>query len=360
MTTRNQSHNAQKAELILSDGTRFVGRSFGAPRNVSGEVVFSTGMVGYPEAFTDPSFQGQIVCMTYPMIGNYGVAAGTFESAHGPHIQALIVQEYSSSYAHASAQESLGDWLTRYSIPAIQGIDTRALTKKLREHGVMLGQIVIGDSRPLSYVEDPNTRNLVAEVSVSEPVIYNEHAKKTIIAVDTGTKQSILDELIARDVRVKRVPWNYNYLNEEWDGLFLSNGPGDPAQCVETIRYLKEALKVSKPIFGICLGSQIMGLASGARTYKLRYGHRSQNQPCVDVTTGKCYLTTQNHGFAVDAKTLKKEWKVWFANANDGSVEGIRHARMPHSSVQFHPESMPGPEDTKFLFDQFIDLVKRS
>ncbi|MCW1930676.1 MAG: glutamine-hydrolyzing carbamoyl-phosphate synthase small subunit [Candidatus Kerfeldbacteria bacterium] len=348
------------AHLILSDGTRFSGRSFGAQHGTSGEVVFATGMVGYPEAFTDPSFQGQIVCMTYPMLGNYGVAASTFESEHGPHIQALIVQEYSEHYSHATAKESLGAWLTRHGIPAIEGVDTRALTHKLREHGVMLGQVVIDAERPLSYIEDPNARNLVAEVSVAEPRIYNPKSKKTVIAIDTGMKQSILTELVERGVRVKRVPWNYNYLNEEWDGIFLTNGPGDPKMCVETIRYLKEAMKRKKPIFGICLGSQIMGLASGAKTYKLRYGHRSQNQPCVDVKTGKCYLTTQNHGFAVDKKTLKKEWNVWFENANDGSVEGIHHKHLPFMSVQFHPESTPGPEDTRFLFDHFIDLVKRS
>lgn len=347
------------AQLILSDGSHFSGVSFGAPKSTTGEVVFATGMVGYPEAFTDPSFQGQIVTMTYPMIGNYGVGVGTFESLVGPHIQGLIVQEYSEHYSHYTAQESLGEWLTRAGIPAISGIDTRALTKKLREHGVMLGQIVIGRDRPVQYIEDPNTRNLVAEVSIAEPRIYGK-GKKTVIAVDTGMKQSIVDELAKRGVTVKRVPWNYDYMNESWDGLFFSNGPGDPQMAKETIEHLKKALKLGKPIFGICLGSQLMALAAGAKTYKLRYGHRSQNQPCIDVTTGKCYLTTQNHGFAVDQQSLKKDWDVWFENANDHSVEGIRHKTQPYFSVQFHPEAMPGPEDTTFLFDEFIDLVKRS
>lgn len=348
------------ARLILSDGSIFHGTSFGARKSTTGEVVFATGMVGYPEAFTDPSFQGQIVCMTFPMIGNYGVASGTFESEHGPHIQALIVQEYSALYSHASAQESLGAWLERYDVPAIQGIDTRAVTKKLRDHGVMLGQIVIGQDAPVTHLEDPNTRHLVAEVSIPEPRIYNPQSTHTIIAVDTGMKQSILHELVSRDVCVKRVPWNYDYTHESWDGVFLSNGPGDPQMCSETIRILQQAFTRKKPIFGICLGSQIMGLAAGARTYKLPYGHRSHNQPCRDVTTGKCYLTTQNHGFAIDQATLPKGWDLWFENINDGSVEGVRHRSLPFFSVQFHPESMPGPEDTRFLFDQFIDAVKHA
>lgn len=356
-----------RASLHLEDGTVFEGRSFGAPVSSQGEVVFNTGMVGYPEAFTDPSYRGQVLTMTYPMVGSYGVPAGPFESGE-VQISGLLVQQYVDEHSHAEAVQSLGEWLAEAGVPAITGIDTRALTKKLREKGVMLGQIVIEGEQPVpkGELQDPNARNLSAEVSVNQPIILGEDPnpavnakKKTIIAVDCGMKESIVDHLVARDVIVKRVPWDYNFLNEKWDGLFLSNGPGDPTMVKETIAHVREALKTNKPIFGICLGSQIMALASGAKTYKLKYGHRSQNQPCIDLETQRCYLTTQNHGFAVDETTLKKDWKVWYRNANDNCVEGIKHKKKPHFSVQYHPEATPGPEDSTFLFDTFIDLVKK-
>jgi carbamoyl-phosphate synthase small subunit len=345
------------AKLILADGTEFVGRSFGAPVSTSGEVVFNTSMVGYPEAFTDPSYHGQVLVMTYPIVGNYGVPAGPFES-DGIKIEALIVQYYSEEYSHADATQSLGDWLTSEGIPAIAGIDTRAVTKKLREHGVMLGQIVVGNDAPQKTIADPNARNLVAEVSIAKPKVYGK-GKKTVLAVDCGMKENILRNLVSRGLRVKRVPWDYDFTAEDWDGLFISNGPGDPVMADATIRYTREALKLNKPIFGICLGSQILGLAAGAKTYKLKYGHRSQNQPCVDLESGRSYLTTQNHGFAVRETTLPKDWEVWFRNANDDSVEGIRHRTKPYISVQFHPEHHPGPQDCEYLFDLFADLINR-
>lgn len=343
------------AQLILEDGTTYSGYSFGALAGTTGEVVFATGMVGYPEALTDPSFKGQILNLTYPLVGNYGVPEGPFES-NTIQVQGLIVQDYSEEYSHSEAVQSLGEWLAKHDIPAIYGIDTRAVTKKLREHGVMLGQIVIGGEKPKRKIEDPNERNLAAEVSVTEPQEYGS-GDKTIIAVDCGMKESILDNLIARGVKVKRVPWDYDYTNEEWDGLFISNGPGDPKKAKATIKYMKKALETKKPIFGICLGSQIMALAAGAKTYKMKYGHRSQNQPCVSEEDGRCYLTTQNHGFAVKEDSIPTGWKLSWKNANDNTVEGIAHTRKPHFSVQFHPESTPGPEDTTFLFDTFIDLV---
>ncbi|MFC1597997.1 glutamine-hydrolyzing carbamoyl-phosphate synthase small subunit [Patescibacteria group bacterium] len=348
------------AKLILSDGTTFEGYSFGAKKSLTGEVVFNTGMVGYPEGFTDPSYQGQILTMTYPIIGNYGVPKGPFESK-GIKISGLIVQYYSEEYSHAEAVQSLGEWLQKDGIPAICDIDTRAVTKKLREHGVMLGQIVIGDDEPVATkdIEDPNERNLVAEVSIKRTKTVGK-GTKTVIAVDCGMKENIIRNLVDRGVNVKRVPWNYNYTKEKWDGLFISNGPGDPMMAEATIEYLRQALETNKPIFGICLGSQILGLAAGANTYKLKYGHRAQNQPCIDLDTGRCYLTTQNHGFAVRDKTVPRGWRVWFKNANDDSVEGISHNKKPHFSVQFHPEAFPGPEDTNYLFDKFIDLVKKS
>ena len=346
------------ARIILSDGTTFEGFSFGTAGSTTGEVVFATGMVGYPEAFTDPSFKGQILVMTYPMVGNYGVPKGPFESKH-IQIQGLIVQDYSFDYSHADATRSLDEWLKEEKVPGIYGIDTRALTNKLREHGVMLGQIVIEGKQPVKEIEDPNERNLVAEVSIKRASTTGK-GKKKIVLVDCGMKENILRCLVKRGVEVKRVPWNYDYNNEEWDGLFISNGPGDPMMAKETIEHLRVAMEGKKPIFGICLGSQLMGLAAGAKTYKLKYGHRSQNQPCIEVGTERCYLTTQNHGFAVRESTIPSGWKLWFKNANDGSVEGIKHSKMPFWSVQFHPEATPGPEDTEFLFDRYIDLVKKS
>lgn len=347
----------KKASLILTDGTIYSGYSFGAPKSTSGEVVFATGMVGYPEAMTDPSFKGQILTMTYPMIGNYGVADGTFESDR-IQVEGLIIQDYSFHYSHSTAVKSLHEWLLENGVPGIYGIDTRSVTKKLREKGVMLGQIVFENETPLKKIVDPNTKNLVAEVSIKEPQIKGD-GEKTIIAVDCGMKEHIMTSLVARGVTVKRVPWDYDYTNEEWDGLFLSNGPGDPKMAVATIEHLKKALQGKKPVFGICLGSQLMALAAGAKTYKLKYGHRSQNQPCIEVGTERCYLTTQNHGFAVEEKSIPADWKVWFQNANDGSIEGIQHLKKPFFSVQFHPEATPGPEDTDFLFDYFIDMVKK-
>ncbi|MFH1536823.1 MAG: glutamine-hydrolyzing carbamoyl-phosphate synthase small subunit [Patescibacteria group bacterium] len=337
-----------KAQLILQDGSRFNGFSFGYNGSTNGEVVFNTGMVGYPESLTDPSYWGQVLIYTYPLIGNYGVPINRkyFES-NGIKIRGLIVSNYIDEYSHYQAKQSLGEWLKKEKIPAIFGIDTRALTKKLREKGVMLGSINDCD------FEDPNIRNLASEVSIKKPELYGS-GKKKIILVDCGMKNSILKNLLKRNIRVKKVPWDYNYLNEEYDGIFLSNGPGDPEKCEQTIKYIKEAYKNNKPIFGICLGCQIMGLAAGARTYKLKYGHRSQNQPCIERDTKRCYLTSQNHGFAIKENSLSKNWETWFINANDNTIEGIRHRSKPFFAVQFHPEATPGPVDTEFIFDEFI------
>ncbi len=351
------------ATLFLQDGHRFTGQGFGSQKNTDGEVVFATGMVGYPESFTDPSFEGQIFVATFPLMGNYGVPEHPFES-DAVHIRAVVCQQYTEDYSHPHAKQSLSDWLADNDIPGISGIDTRALTQHLRETGNQVGVIVFGNNpkKPdFKKIVDPNTLNLVDVVSPKEVQEYNmQNAETKILLVDCGMKNNILQEFLKRDVGVKRVPWNYDYRAElkDFDGLFVSNGPGDPATLTETVGYLRDAMKTGLPIFGICLGSQLMGLASGAKTYKLKYGHRSQNQPCIDTTTGRCYLTTQNHGFAVDEKTLKKDWNVWFYNANDGSVEGIYHKTKPFISVQFHPESTPGPEDTTFLFDEFLKRIR--
>ncbi|MCF7861360.1 glutamine-hydrolyzing carbamoyl-phosphate synthase small subunit [Candidatus Woesearchaeota archaeon] len=351
------------AKLILSDGSIFRGFSFGSQTSKSGEVVFNTGMVGYPESLTDPSYRGQILVFTYPLIGNYGVPSRdhkidgiqTYFESDKIHVNGLIVSDYSGDYSHWNASSNLGQWLKEHNIPAIYGIDTRELTKNLREHGVMLGKIVI--DKDIEIV-DPNTKDLVGEVSIKEPVTYNNTGKKTIIMLDCGVKNNIIREFIKRNIRVIRVPYDSNFFEFDYDGIFISNGPGDPKSCKTTIENLKKALLQDKPIFGICLGNQLLALASGADTYKLKYGHRSQNQPCIEVGTKRCYITSQNHGFAVDNKTLQKGWSQWFINANDGTNEGIIHESGKYFSVQFHPEATPGPKDTDYLFDRFVAKLK--
>jgi len=346
-----------QAQLILQDGTIFSGQSFGYEGEpIDGEVVFNTGMMGYPESLTDPSYRGQILVYTYPLIGNYGVPAGELESK-GIQASGVIVSHYEAHYSHWQATQSLGDWLIAEKIPAITGIDTRALTKCLRTNGVMLGRIVIGNKiKPtVKNLIDPNTRNLVAEVSCTKPMWYGS-GKKTVIVVDCGVKLSIIRALVSRGVKVQRVPWDYDFLPDlqTADGVLVSNGPGNPEMCVATIQHVQQAMKFSKPMFGICLGSQIQGLAAGAKTYKLKFGHRAQNQPCVLEGTQHCVLTSQNHGFAVVEKSLPNDWQVLYRNANDQSIEGIKHRTKPWWSVQFHPEANPGPEDSAVEFDQFV------
>ena len=345
-------------KLYLKDGTAFEGKSFGAQKNASGEVVFNTGMTGYVESLTDPSYAGQIVVLTYPLIGNYGVPDKKFFESERIQVAGLVVAEYSEEYSHHAAKQSLAQWLKASGVPAITGIDTRALTKKLREHGVMLGALGDNPAKGGARFTDPNEENLVARVSPKKKQTYGSGPIK-IIAVDCGMKENIVRSLTRRDVTLIRVPWDYDFTAEEYDALFLSNGPGDPTQCIPTIRHIQTAMRADKPILGICLGNQLLALAADARTYKLKYGHRSQNQPCLDVSTGRCYITSQNHGFAVDTKTLPDGWEEWFSNANDGSNEGIRHKTKPWRSVQFHPEASPGPTDTAWIFDEFIASLKK-
>ena len=358
------------ATLVLKDGTTLSGQSFGADLPSAGEVVFNTGMMGYPESFTDPSYRGQILVLTYPLVGNYGVPgeckddeglAKRFES-NDIHIKGLIVSEYSENFSHWKAKKSLGDWLKKHNIPAITGIDTRALTQKLRTHGTMLGRIDQPDQDSLDF-HDPNKDNLVAEVSIKEPKLYKRGPKK-IIAVDTGIKFNILRSLLDRDVTILRVPWDYDFIaaGEEFDGIFLSNGPGDPETLKPLHEITRKALKLEKPIFGICLGNQILATAAGAKTYKLKFGHRAQNQPCQDVDPDspnfeRCYVTSQNHGFAIKDSTLPSDWKTWLSNLNDDTCEGIRHKTLPYFSCQFHPEAAPGPLDTTHFFDSFVEML---
>jgi carbamoyl-phosphate synthase small subunit len=375
------------ASLILQDGTTFRGESFGAEIDTDGEVVFNTGMVGYPESMSDPSYRGQILTFTYPLIGNYGVPSEernewgfskNYESEN-IHVRGIIVSTESRDFSHFQAVSSLHEWMKHHKIPGISGVDTRALTKKLRETGVMLGRIVqdhreaISDQRSAISIEDPNERNLVAEVSCKEVVTYEPKLPEglsepvaTIIAYDCGIKRNILRSWLGRGVRVHRVPWNFDLRssNLRYDGVFVSNGPGDPKKADKTIEQMRWVIEQDKPTFGICLGNQLLALAIGGDTYKLKYGHRGANQPCIEWEDGKptkkCIITSQNHGFAVDAKKLPKDWSVWFTNANDGTVEGIRHTSGKFFSVQFHPEATPGPEDASYLFDEFLKVMEET
>jgi carbamoyl-phosphate synthase small subunit len=347
--------------LLLKEGQRFQGTAFGFPKSAAGEVVFNTGMVGYPEALSDPSYRGQILVLTYPLIGNYGVPADhgsgslsdSFESDK-IQISGLIVSQASLDHSHWDASKGLQEWLYEHEIPAISGIDTRAVTKCLREKGSMLGKILL-DGQDIEF-QDPNTKNLVSEVSVERPVVYSA-GKKRILLIDCGCKNNILRSLLSRNLSVVKVPWDYDFLNEKYDGIVISNGPGDPKMCSVTIAHVRRAMEKGRPILGICLGHQILALAAGADTYKLKFGHRSQNQPCTEVGTKRCYITSQNHGYAVSHERLPVDWSPWFVNANDGTNEGIRHQSKPFMSVQFHPEASPGPVDTHFLFDEFLKVL---
>ena len=352
------------SSLVLEDGSVFMGQAFGASKSIAGEVVFNTGMVGYPETLTDPSYAGEVLVLTYPLVGNYGVPSmkngvaldGLFESSK-IQIQGLIVSDHAEFFSHWNAVRSLDDWLKEFEVPALFGVDTRMLTKHLRTKGTMLGKIVSSESGYESIpFYDPNAENLVAKVSVGSPIVYSGGPSKVVI-IDCGCKETIVRSVIQRGPTVMRVPWNYDLANEDFDGLIISNGPGDPKQCGETVKIVKQVMKRGKPVFGICLGNQILALAAGADTYKLKYGHRSQNQPCREVGTERCYITSQNHGYAVRPETLGGDWKAWFINANDGTNEGIRHHSRPWMSVQFHPEAAPGPYDTGYLFDAFLDLL---
>ena len=402
--------------LILDDGSRFHGKSFGFEKPVAGEVVFNTAMTGYPESLTDPSYAGQLMTLTYPLVGNYGVppftlepnGLATFMESEHIHAEAIIVSDYSENYSHWNAVESLGDWLKREQIPGITGIDTRELTKVLREHGVMMGRIAFDDESDEMPEASYADVNYVDKVSCKEVIRYNEGTgKKKVLLVDCGVKHNIIRCLLKRDVEVIRVPWDYDYTGMEFDGLFISNGPGDPDTCDAAVQHIRKTMQNEKlpifgicmgnqllskaggakiyklkygpgdpdtcdaavqhirktmqneklPIFGICMGNQLLSKAGGAKIYKLKYGHRSHNQPVRMVGTERCFITSQNHGYAVDNNTLTEDWEPLFINMNDGSNEGIRHKRNPWFSAQFHPEAASGPTDTEFLFDDFVKLL---
>ncbi len=380
----------REAKLILDDGSEFIGRSFGYEADTTGEVVFNTAMTGYPESLTDPSYAGQILVTTYPLIGNYGVPSTDlapngiplFMESDRIHVKALIVADYSEDYSHWNAKESLSAWLKREKIPAITGIDTRRLTTRLREHGVMIGRIEMSDGKckmddGSGKSFDYSSTNWVEKVSCKDVITYsptiNERrktndetpncqlsTKKRVVLVDCGVKANIIRCLINRGIEVVRVPWDYDFKQLEFDGLFLANGPGDPEQCSKTVEHIRTFLNTTpvRPCMGICLGNQLLARAAGAKTYKLKYGHRSHNQPVRLVGSTKCFITSQNHGYAVDDTTLPDGWEPLFVNMNDGSNEGIRHKTNPWFSAQFHPEACSGPVDTEFLFDEFVKELK--
>ena len=352
--------------LVLEDGTKFHGKSFGYDQPVAGEVVFNTAMMGYPESLTDPSYAGQLMTLTYPLVGNYGVppftleqnGMATFMESDKIYASAIIVADYSEKYSHWNAVESLADWLKREHVPGITGIDTRQLTKVLREHGVMMGKIIFDDEPDNIPTAEYEGVNWVDWVSCKDIIRYNEGAGKKVVLVDCGVKNNIIRCLVNRGVEVIRVPWNYDYTSMEFDGLFLGNGPGDPDMCEDAVKVIRKQMSMSrKPICGICMGNQLLAKAGGATIYKLKYGHRSHNQPVREVGTNRCYVTSQNHGYAVDAKTLGSEWRELFVNMNDGSNEGVAHKENPWFTSQFHPEACSGPIDTEFMFDRFIQTL---
>ena len=378
------------ATLILDDGTTFRGYSFGYEKPVAGEVVFNTAMTGYPESLTDPSYAGQLMVLTYPLIGNYGVPPRTFQpnglstfmESEKIHAEAIIISDYSREYSHWNAQCSLGDWLKEEHIPGIYGIDTRALTKKLREHGVMMGRIEIEgmDNGELTmenygevnYVDKVSCKDILvysgeeshtfgidtpAETLNSQLSILNCQLKKKVVLLDCGVKHNIIRSLLKRNLMVIRVPWNYDFNHLDYDGLFLSHVPGDPDTCDAAVQNIRKALDGDRPICGICMGNQLLAKAGGASIYKLKYGHRSHNQPVRMVGSEHCFITSQNHGYAVDSETLGADWEPLFINMNDGTNEGIQHKTKPFFSSQFHPEACSGPTDTDFMFDRFAKLL---
>lgn len=356
--------NIRDLHLVLEDGTVFRGKSFGYEAPATGEIVFNTAMTGYPESLTDPSYKGQILALTFPLIGNYGVpkdeidnyGLSKFYESEKIQIEGLIVSDFSFQYSHWNAAKGLDQWLKENKIPAIYGIDTRMLTKKVRESGVMSGKLIFPDGENIDFI-NPDDANQVTNASCTEMITYGT-GKYKIILVDCGVKHNIIRCLLKRNTTVIRVPWNYDFNSLNYDGLFISNGPGDPSYCTETVQNISKAMTKNKPIFGICMGHQLLSLAGGARTYKLKYGHRSHNQPVQIAGTNRAFITSQNHGFAVDNSTLRTNWQALFVNMNDGTNEGIRHTIKPWFSVQFHPEASSGPTDTEFLFDVFINSIE--
>lgn len=371
---------SKEAILLLEDGSIFFGTGFGAELESAGEVVFNTGMVGYPESITDPSYAGQILCFTYPLVGNYGVADyGDLDEYGLPQyfesgsikVRGVVVQEACHGPSHWASKRTLGRWLESEGIPGIEGVDTRALVTKLRDAGVMMGILANGRDASnlerlrslLRRAERYSSLNLVKGVSVRRPVVYGD-SEKRVVLIDCGAKLGIVRNLLLRGHQVVRLPHDSSYstvMKYDPSGVVVSNGPGDPQMCAQATKSVGALIDAEIPVLGICLGEQIVGMSQGVDTFKLKYGHRGQNKPCVDVTTGRGYVTSQNHGYALDKKTLSRsELKPWFMNSDDGTIEGVFHAERPCLAVQFHPEATPGPYDTNFVFDRFFDVLDGS
>lgn len=375
--TLQQTYTGYKAKLILEDGSVFDGIGFGYPSEIGGEVVFNTGMVGYTETLTDPSYRGQILCMTYPLVGNYGVPSFDIKDEYGLpkffesdkiQAKALLIHDLSDIASHWSCAKTLDQWLYDEKVPGIYGIDTRALTKKLRVKGVMMGAVVVSKEeitesqlkKALAGAKYEGL-NFMPEVSTAKPQEYGDKNSDCVVVLDTGVKYSIIRNIMRTGYRVVRLPWDATHeqvMSYNPKGVVISNGPGDPKVCMPTIRTASKLIKDSTPTLGICLGNQILALAGGADTYKLKFGHRGQNKPCIDRRNNQVYVTSQNHGYGIDPKTLGKTgFKVWFANADDDTVEGIEHKSKPVIAVQFHPEASPGPYDCMYVFDRFKEVI---
>lgn len=376
--TLQQTYTGYKAKLMLEDGSVFDGVGFGYLSEITGEVVFNTGMVGYTETLTDPSYRGQILCMTYPLVGNYGVPSFDVKDEYGLpkffesdkiQVKALLIHDLSDVASHWSCARTLDQWLYEEKVPGIYGIDTRALTKKLRVHGVMMGAVVVSkedeidESRLKKVLGNAKYEglNFMPEVSTAQPQEYGDREKECIAVLDTGVKYSIIRNIMRTGYRVVRLPWDATYeqaMSYDPKGVVISNGPGDPKVCIGTIKTATKLIKESTPTLGICLGNQILALAGGADTYKLKFGHRGQNKPCIDRRNNQVYVTSQNHGYGIDPKSLGKTgFKVWFANADDDTIEGIEHKSKPIIAVQFHPEASPGPYDCMYVFDRFKEVI---
>lgn len=348
-------------KLILKNGQIFEGENFGANISSAGEVVFSTGMMGYPESLTDPSYKGQILILTYPLVGNYGIPDRKFWESGEVQISGLVVSDYISTPYHFQSRQTLGDWLKSENVPALIIKDTRLLTQIIRTKGTILGKIE--NSQKLDFY-DPDKENLVEKVSTNRiQILKVNRATKNILLIDCGAKRNIEKALNARGVNVITVPWSFDLTSQSEikniNAVVISNGPGNPIQVKETIKNIKKLLKSNIPILGICLGHQLLAIAAGGKTKKLKYGHRSQNQPCIMYQDNKlgprCFITTQNHNFEVSK--LPSGFNNWFMNANDNSNEGMIHKSKNIMSVQFHPEATPGPVDTEWIFDYFLKKV---